>query len=139
METICRYCSKELTGSSVSFCSNQCQADLSYSEYIKLWKQGEVSGNRGTNTKNISNHLRRFILQKYYNKCSSCGWSEVNQVTLLCPLEIDHLDGDSNNNTEENLRILCPNCHSLTSNYRNLNKGNGREWRRARYVKVTPP
>lgn len=41
------------------------------------------------------------------------------------PLEVEHIDGDSTNNKEYNLTLLCPNCHSLTKTYRGLNKGNG--------------
>ncbi len=41
-------------------------------------------------------------------------------------LEIDHIDGNSDNNSEENLRLVCPNCHSLTSTYCGTNRGNGR-------------
>jgi 5-methylcytosine-specific restriction endonuclease McrA len=58
----------------------------------------------------------------------------VHPQTGRIPLEIDHIDGDSGHNTEGNLRLLCPNCHSLTPSYRNLNKGNGRLWRREKYV-----
>ena len=46
--------------------------------------------------------------------------------TNTLPLEIDHIDGNSENNSEENLRLICPNCHSLTANYRGANRGNGR-------------
>jgi hypothetical protein len=38
------------------------------------------------------------------------------------PLELDHIDGNSNNNALNNLRILCPNCHAKTSTYRGKNK-----------------
>lgn len=34
-------------------------------------------------------------------------------------LEVDHIDGDWKNNSVENLRFLCPNCHSQTSNFTN--------------------
>ncbi len=57
-----------------------------------------------------------------------------NPVTGKVPLEIDHIDGDSENNKEENLRLICPNCHSLTPSFRNLNKGKGRAWR-IKYLK----
>jgi Zn finger protein HypA/HybF involved in hydrogenase expression len=66
---------------------------------------------------------------KYAEKCSNCGWNQKHPVTGHSPLEIDHIDGNANNNNEANLRLLCPNCHSLTVTYKNLNKGNGRKWR----------
>jgi hypothetical protein len=44
-------------------------------------------------------------------------------------LVADHIDGNWRNNTEENLRLLCPNCDSLTHTFSALNKGNGREHR----------
>ena len=59
-----------------------------------------------------------------------CGWNERSCVTKKVPLEIDHIDGDSQNNLEINLRIICPNCHALTSNFKNLNRGKGRSWRK---------
>jgi len=58
-----------------------------------------------------------------------CGWSKKNRFSNRIALEIDHVDGNSENNIESNLRLLCPNCHSLTPYFKNLNKGNGREWR----------
>jgi predicted HNH restriction endonuclease len=51
-------------------------------------------------------------------------------------LGIDHIDGNSENNTENNLVLLCPNCYSLTPNYKNLNKSKGRLWRRKKYVRI---
>ena len=50
-------------------------------------------------------------------------------MTNKCPLQIHHIDGNYKNNSEENLELLCPNCHSLTHNYGTLNKGNGRDYR----------
>lgn len=40
------------------------------------------------------------------------------------PLELDHIDGNNQNNNLNNLQLLCPNCHALTPNYRGKNKGN---------------
>lgn len=58
------------------------------------------------------------------------GWNKRHSVTQNVPLDIDHIDGNHKNNTENNLRLLCPNCHALTTNFKNLNKGNGRSWRK---------
>jgi len=38
------------------------------------------------------------------------------------PLELDHIDGNHQNNALDNLRLLCPNCHSLTPTFRGKNK-----------------
>jgi hypothetical protein len=50
-------------------------------------------------------------------KCELCGWAKRAASGHL-PLEIDHINGDRTDNRLENLRILCPNCHSLTESYR---------------------
>ena len=57
----------------------------------------------------------------------------MNQFTKKIPLEIHHKDGNYLNNNEDNLELLCPNCHSLTNTYKAANKGNGREDRRIHY------
>ena len=81
----------------------------------------------------MPNQLRRYIFEKFQNKCCICGWSEINPYTNTLPLEIDHIDGDYTNNSEENLRLLCPNCHSLTSTYKGANIGHGRKDREKYY------
>ena len=66
------------------------------------------------------------MLEKAKYQCMDCGWGKVNPYTQKSTLEIDHIDGNGDNNKEENLKVLCLNCHSLTKNYRSLNRGNGR-------------
>lgn len=39
----------------------------------------------------------------------------------LC-LQVDHIDGDDSNNLIENLRFLCPNCHTQTETYGNKSR-----------------
>ena len=134
--SVCRKCSEKVKSTGVIYCSVQCQLDFQHSEYIKSWKTGNARGDRGKVTKNISAHVKRYLFEKFTNGCSLCGWREINQKTGNVPLEIDHIDGNPDNNSEENLRLICPNCHSLTANFRNLNKGNGRSWRRIKYNKI---
>lgn len=59
---------------------------------------------------------------KYNYKCQLCGWGEMNKYTNKVPLQVHHIDGNSENNNEDNLLLLCPNCHSLTENFGSKNK-----------------
>jgi len=54
-------------------------------------------------------------------KCELCGWSKMSKDGRI-PVELDHINGDRNDNRLKNLRILCPNCHSLQSTHRGKNK-----------------
>lgn len=131
----CSVCGVILKKDQFKYCSNLCQANENYQNYIKRWKSGIEDGSRGISTRCVSEHVRRYLIEKYSEKCSLCGWNEKNLTTGKIPLEIDHLNGKAEDNQEENLRIICPNCHSLSSNFRNLNKGNGRSWRTKKYLK----
>ncbi len=54
-------------------------------------------------------------------KCELCGWAEQSLDGRI-PLELDHVNGDHYDNRIENLRILCPNCHSLQPTHRGRNQ-----------------
>lgn len=49
--------------------------------------------------------------------CEECGWAQKTTDGYL-PLELDHINGDRHDNRLENLRVLCPNCHSLKPTHR---------------------
>jgi len=53
------------------------------------------------------------------NKCFICDIEEWNGKKLN--MELDHIDGNRTNHKLENLRMLCPNCHSQTETYRAKN------------------
>jgi 5-methylcytosine-specific restriction endonuclease McrA len=108
------------------FCDNKCQAELKYKQFIDKWQRGEEIEGKG-----LSGHIRRYLLEKFNKTCSSCNLSEWlgDPITL----EVEHIDGNSSNNDESNLTLLCPNCHSKTPTYKAKNKGNGRHSRMKRY------
>jgi 5-methylcytosine-specific restriction endonuclease McrA len=66
--------------------------------------------------------LRKTIIRQQLlpYKCSICGITEWNGKTLS--LELDHINGENNDNRIENLRFLCPNCHSQTDTYGSRNQ-----------------
>ena len=64
---------------------------------------------------------RLFLAGLKQKHCELCGWAKATKDGYL-PLELDHIDGNHYNNKLENLRILCPNCHSLQPTHRGKNK-----------------
>jgi hypothetical protein len=119
---------KIIKNKAIKYCSAKCQRDYAYKQYIEQWKAGIQDGHKGLSS--ISNFIRRYLFEKYEGKCTKCGWHETNPYSKKIPLHIEHKDGNSNNNKEENLDLLCPNCHSLTATFGSLNIGRGRRYYR---------
>ncbi len=115
------------------FCDIKCQNDYQYKSFILEWKNGEQTGMRGKTQ--TSYHIRRYLFEKYNSSCSDCGWKKINPFTNKIPLELEHIDGDFTNNKEDNLKLLCPNCHSLTATWKGANKKQGRP--RSKYYRGT--
>ena len=102
----CVSCGKPFTKRhQIKFCSNKCQAGFRYRQFLSNWKNRKTSGNIGIKCRNISTYLRRYLLEKYNARCSVCGWNKKNPVTGNVPLEVDHIDGNAENNSEKNLRL----------------------------------
>jgi len=127
----CLCCNKELINNNknikkIKFCSYSCSGQHKKNEIFKKIENGDT-------TLSIKNY-RNYLIEKYGAKCMDCGWDKVNTKTGLVPIQLEHIDGDSDNNDLKNLKILCPNCHSLTSTFGALNK-NGRDSKRKKYRK----
>lgn len=67
----------------------------------------------------LKNRLYKAGLKK--PACEECGWKKQSEDGRL-PLELDHVNGIGTDNRLENLRILCPNCHSLKPTHRGRNR-----------------
>lgn len=106
------------------FCSQNCKIEFHKKKNIEKWLNGEHDGKRGKTS--TAKWIKKYLIEKYGEKCMECEWSERNPYTGKIPIELEHIDGDYTNNKEENLRLLCPNCHSLTPTYKGANKKRGR-------------
>ena len=132
MKKYCLNCNKEITNAKKTskYCCIECQKAYQQKEYIKYWKSGLKDGIRGEYQ--LSSYIRNYLLNKNNYKCELCGWGETNPYTRTIPLEIHHKDGNYLNNSEDNLQVLCPNCHSLTETIKSHNKS-GRKGRKKYY------
>ena len=110
----CLNCGKEIPRQN-KYCSQKCQHEYYQSEWEKKWLAGEISGDSNSVWTEASKRVKKYLMKKYDNKCSECGWGETNPYTGTIPLEIEHIDGNPYNNKPDNVTLLCPNCHSLTS------------------------
>lgn len=119
----CLQCDKPLERVRYKYCSNACQHQHQFRLRIQRYEAGEYQ----TNTCN--RFIRRYLVQRFGEKCTRCGWAERHPITGNIPIEVEHVDGNWRNNEPSNLTLLCPNCHSLTPTYRALNRGRGRPLR----------
>lgn len=105
------------------YCCNKCQQEDYYKQNISDWFSKKITGRQRDDRP--CDWVRRYMLEESNHKCSMCGWGKPNPVNGLVYLEIDHIDGNRENGYRENLRVLCPNCHTLTDTYKTLNKNIG--------------
>lgn len=120
----CAFCNKEIATHLV-YCSRQCQKDLNWAETkAALLEKGFDTSDR---------HLiaKRYLIELHQGKCQMCGNHEWLGKPIA--LVLDHIDGNSDNGSLTNLRVICNNCDATTDTYKAKNKGKGRASRRERY------
>jgi hypothetical protein len=120
----CLNCGKECSIPHKKFCNHFCQQQFQFEDFIRRWKVGEENGIKGVCE--TSQYIRRYLFEKYDSKCHKCSWAEVHPVSGKIPLQVNHINGNCLDNAEENLELICPNCHSLTPTFGSMNKQVGR-------------
>jgi len=121
----CLYCGNKTKKGSSKYCSNRCQANHRwFVDKQTIVEQQKVTG---------IVQARRYLKETQGCKCAmpDCGITEWRgqPVLLIC----DHINGNSEDWTLPNLRLICSNCDAQTPFYKARNKGNGRHSRRQRY------
>jgi hypothetical protein len=118
-------CGRRCAEAQSFYCSIKCVHHKPREEKFTQFMRGEFPA-----MVQVTPMLRRFIIRNLgMEACMQCGWAKRHPITGRIPVEVEHRDGDWRNNKPQNLTLLCPNCHSLTSTYRGLNRGRGRSER----------
>lgn len=127
----CAHCATPFKPSNKTstMCSKACVIAAMFDRNVAAWLSGRHPG--GT-WHGVAPFVKRWLIQRDGERCGKCGWSERHQRTGLVPIQVDHINGDPDNHAPTNLRLLCPNCHSLTHTFGALNRGRGRAARYAR-------
>jgi hypothetical protein len=117
------------------------QVGMAYRSFVKRAKQLGVykpnPGGAGTHKGSSGGYRLEDVLNGYHpqyptyklklrlikenilkDECSLCSWKEKPEGAVYTPCELDHIDGNPCNHFLSNLRMLCPNCHSLQKTYR---------------------
>lgn len=78
--------------------------------------KGWNKGNTSSNPKSKAAWKNKLVFERSH-KCESCNKTKWLNNALI-PLELEHIDGNNKNNNSENLKLLCPNCHSQTKTWK---------------------
>jgi 5-methylcytosine-specific restriction endonuclease McrA len=124
----CQYCNKEFQyskGTMNKFCSIQCNA-----KYV--WEKKSVPKIE----QGLGGNLHRYLRETRGDNCELCGQTSIWNGKQL-KLQLDHIDGHSDNNKLDNVRLLCPNCHTQTETYGSKGHGNRykKDTKRNRYLR----
>lgn len=88
--------------------------DLDTSHFTgSVWNRGIY---KPTGTQKSRTYLKAGLIRNRGHQCQGCKRRKWQGKPI--PLELEHSDGNTQNNADGNLKLLCPNCHSFTPTYR---------------------
>ena len=93
-----------------------------YDQYLEKQRKSRNKRLLETPFEQVSKYsIRKRIMLEQKGHCNKCGLNEWQGEPIA--LELEHKDGDNQNNSRENLECLCPNCHATTDTWRGRNLG----------------
>jgi hypothetical protein len=114
----CEYCDNKLNKSSqIKFCNNECQGNYTWYNVTVPKISSGIYNTVDTKT------LKKYLFEFRGELCELCGQGPVWNGKPLT-LQIDHIDGNSDNNALSNVRVLCLHCHSQTDTFTGRNHKN---------------
>lgn len=119
----CEICDNKLKKNSTRFCSPTCRGQNARNEKFKKIESGELKY-KSSNGNSKNRLYKLYLIKKNGHRCMICDLSEWMGQPI--PLQLDHIDGDSDNDKLYNIRNVCPNCHAQTPTYCGKNKGKGK-------------
>lgn len=124
----CLFCGNDFKAKGTEdhkYCSRECMSSFWWQESKNKILQD------GYDTSYNHKLSKKLLVESNKGKCQSCQLSEWCNKPM--PLVLDHINGNSEDGSLTNLRVICNNCDALTDTYKAKNKGNGRAVRRQRY------
>tara|TARA_R110000796_G_scaffold47751_5_gene114637 strand:+ start:22425 stop:22832 length:408 start_codon:yes stop_codon:yes gene_type:complete len=123
LEKNCLHCQAAIPNRNI-YCNNDCQWEYRKTERHKIIETLGVGALSSVKEEASQREvLKKYLTHKYGTACMECGWDKKNEYTQKVPTQLDHIDGNPHNQSLDNVRILCPNCHSLTEYFGARGKG----------------
>jgi Zn finger protein HypA/HybF involved in hydrogenase expression len=112
LKGLCLHCKIKIPSKNL-FCSNQCKQNSHFNTQLQKIKENLIR-----EPKTIKN-----VLNTINKNCWNCKLPPIWDNKILI-MQLDHIDGNSDNNFLDNLRLLCPNCHTQTETFSTRQKKN---------------
>lgn len=88
------------------YCNNSCQQQHRSRLLVNDWKDNQGQ----TAWRQVPDYVKKYLVQQRGHRCQICYQDQHHAQEI--PLIVDYVDGNSHNNTEDNLRLICPNCRA---------------------------